>query len=35
VLGEEEGGVDNDSSIAFQLMEMHEGMGHTIALQVG
>jgi hypothetical protein len=34
VLGEEEGGVDSDSSIAFQLMEMYEGMGHTIALQV-
>jgi hypothetical protein len=34
VLGEEKGGVDSDSSIAFQLMEMYEGMGHTIALQV-
>jgi hypothetical protein len=34
VLGEEEGGVDSDSSIVFQLMEMYEGMGHTIALQV-
>jgi hypothetical protein len=34
VLGDEEGGVDSDSSIAFQLMEMYEGMGHTIALQV-
>eukprot|EP00878_Enallax_costatus_P019817 GHUV01020920.1.p1 GENE.GHUV01020920.1~~GHUV01020920.1.p1 ORF type:complete len:519 (+),score=162.58 GHUV01020920.1:114-1559(+) len=27
-------GVDSDSSIAFQLMEMYEGMGHTLALQV-
>jgi hypothetical protein len=34
VLGEEEVGVDSDSSIASQLMEMYEGMGHTIALQV-
>jgi hypothetical protein len=34
VLSEEEAGVDSDSSIAFQLMEMYEGMGHTIALQV-
>ncbi|WIA32520.1 hypothetical protein OEZ86_003334 [Tetradesmus obliquus] len=34
-LGEEEGGVDSDSSIALQLMEMYEGMGHTVALQYG
>ncbi|WIA12381.1 hypothetical protein OEZ85_012427 [Tetradesmus obliquus] len=33
-LGEEEGGVDSDSSIALQLMEMYEGMGHTVALQL-
>jgi hypothetical protein len=31
----DEGAVDCDSSIAFQLMEMYEGMGHTLALQVG
>lgn len=30
----DEQGVDSDSSIAFQLMEMYEGMGHTLALQV-
>ncbi|KAF6261282.1 hypothetical protein COO60DRAFT_792022 [Scenedesmus sp. NREL 46B-D3] len=35
VLGDDEGGVDSDSSIAFQLMEMYESMGHTIALQYG
>ena len=27
--------IDSDSSIAFQLMEMYEAMGHTLALQVG
>jgi hypothetical protein len=26
--------IDSDSSIAFQLMEMYEAMGHTLALQV-
>jgi hypothetical protein len=29
------GAIDSDSSIAFQLMEMYEAMGHTLALQVG
>lgn len=26
--------IDSDSSIALQLMEVYEAMGHTLALQV-